>query len=246
MGDMLNDEDPSVTHCRWTDKYGPVIKFRTLFGKNRLHVADLTAIRHLLLSKSYSYSRPPLMQFLFENLLGKDGLVTATGGAHKRYRRVLAPAFAQARVAECVPTLAMHAERLCGRLSSMTVSTRIVDMGRMLNALTLDSIGSQFDHNFGAINNLGNEVNEAADETLSGKMGLWTYAALHVLPYFPWLLRLPFVSVQQQQRPLKKLQAAAQKIMGCSGHSKHSQDDHQPCNCSRRCERMQTMSASRI
>ena len=165
------------------------------------------------------------MQFLFENLLGKDGLVTATGEAHKRYRRVLAPAFAQARVAECFPALAMHAERLCSRLSSMAASTQVVDMGRMLNALTLDSIGSQFDYDFNAIDNLGNEVSDAADETLSGKMDLWTYAALHVLPYFPWLLRLPFVSVQQQQRPLKKLQAAAQKIMDCSGHSKHSQDD---------------------
>lgn len=102
MGDIFKAE-AAVQHKAWIENYGPVIKYRSFFGSNRLFVsADVKALNHILLARAYDYQKPSMTRKALDRILGK-GLVSAEGAAHKRQRRLLQPAFTAAQCNAYLP-----------------------------------------------------------------------------------------------------------------------------------------------
>lgn len=187
-----------------------------------------------MLRNTYAYARPPLMQTCFELLLGSKGLVTVTGDDHKRHRRILAPAFTQKAVDQCLPSFAATADKLCSRIklllnpvgpdaikdegfaedhdSQKHISSN-VEMSSLLNNATLDAAGlAAFGYDFKALDN-GNDVTDAGAEALSGKVSLVGYFLMHALPYIPFVAYLPIKTVRHHAHALRMLQKSAEDIL---------------------------------
>jgi cytochrome P450 len=67
-------------------------------------------VRHVMLDNAENYSRSALTRALLEPGLGQ-GLLTASGAAWRRQRRIMAPAFATKRIAAFAPAMVEAAER---------------------------------------------------------------------------------------------------------------------------------------
>lgn len=69
-------------------KYGGVIRFYQIFGREAVLVADPEAVRHILVTNSLNYQRPQ-SPFIME--IAAEGLIMLEGEKHRRERKMLNP-----------------------------------------------------------------------------------------------------------------------------------------------------------
>jgi cytochrome P450 len=113
-----------VTHVR--------VGLRHMFTAN-----EPALIKHVLLDNVANYHKSPIIRRLLEPALGQ-GLITAEGALWKRHRQLVAPIFAQRRVAALVP--AMAEETLGNTERWRTQSGQPFDLTEALSRITLDII----------------------------------------------------------------------------------------------------------
>ncbi|KAE8250685.1 hypothetical protein A4X13_0g4493 [Tilletia indica] len=121
MGDFaaIKAAAPAAQHIEWMAELGPVYRYRHAFFVQRVLLADPKAMLWLTTQQnSYKFPKPEHTSAFLAAMIG-HGLVASDGDAHKRQRRVLAPAFSPACVRELQPSMDMHGARLVHKLRAL-------------------------------------------------------------------------------------------------------------------------------
>ncbi|KAF8131874.1 cytochrome P450 [Boletus edulis] len=76
----------------WQSHYGNVVRFKSVFGEDRLLIADPKALRKILNISTDSYPKLPNYRVLGRMITGK-GIIWADGEDHARQRSIMLPGF---------------------------------------------------------------------------------------------------------------------------------------------------------
>ncbi|PKI84342.1 hypothetical protein MVES1_001537 [Malassezia vespertilionis] len=107
---------PGEQHVEWMNKLGPVYRYRHMFFVQRVLLADPKALVHVLSpAKAYQYPKPEYTSAFLTAALGQ-GLVSIEGEAHRRQRKIIAPAFAPGVVKDFYPVIHKHAHLLVKKM----------------------------------------------------------------------------------------------------------------------------------
>ncbi|BGP14403.1 hypothetical protein JCM10213_004526 [Rhodosporidiobolus nylandii] len=98
----LLEKEPGVAYREWTDEYGGAVRYRSILGEELLLLTDTTALNYVLNSHVDEYPKPPVLLENVHMLLGKS-VGWADGDAHRRQRRLMAPAFTPGPLKAWVP-----------------------------------------------------------------------------------------------------------------------------------------------
>jgi cytochrome P450 len=113
----------------------PFLRSRILFV-SFITLNDPDHIRHVLLDNADNYSKGPLAKRLLGRGLG-DGLVLSEGDLWRRQRRIMAPAFQPARIAELSRIMVDEAETLAEQWTAAADSGEPLDIHAEMMGLTL-------------------------------------------------------------------------------------------------------------
>ncbi|KAJ7134048.1 cytochrome P450 [Mycena crocata] len=122
--------------------YGQVVKLRGLFGAPQLYVFDPVALQSMLVQDLDVYEENPIYMRVYGLIWGR-GILSTVGEDHKRYRKILTPAFATVRIREMIPLFYEVAEKARDGLMAPFVKDgpRRLDMNNILNRTSLEIIG---------------------------------------------------------------------------------------------------------
>jgi cytochrome P450 len=108
---------PRNTLSSWPEAaFNVPIRRRRIFGIDGVLINDADAVRHVLTTGASNYKRTIAFVRLFRPLVG-NGLFLAEGDAWRMQRRLLAPIFTPASVANFIPHFQVAADDLMQRLS---------------------------------------------------------------------------------------------------------------------------------
>ncbi|KLT39531.1 cytochrome P450 [Cutaneotrichosporon oleaginosum] len=161
-------EPTNAPQTRWIADFGNAFRYRTLFGKPRICLADPVAIAHIA-QHTYDYHKAGPTVYALELVLGR-GLLTVEGDDHRRQRKIMSPAFGLPAIKSMHPIFMEKAWELQRKLSAIldteeetycstpvkpedrVLGTKKVDMIPYWGQMTLDIIGlAGFDYDFGAL-----------------------------------------------------------------------------------------------
>ncbi|KAJ7814502.1 cytochrome P450 [Mycena olivaceomarginata] len=140
---LHNPEDyPGAFQQELEQKYGQVVKLNGIFGDRQLFVFDPAALENILVKDRDAYGLPSLNTSLNILLFGK-GILSTNGDDHRRYRKIMVPAFSTANLRGMIPLFYEVAQRTRdGLISPHVISTRQrVDMNAILCRTSLELIG---------------------------------------------------------------------------------------------------------
>ncbi|CAO1625010.1 unnamed protein product [Parajaminaea phylloscopi] len=163
---VIKAAEPAAAHLAWARELNSfVYVYRALFYVPRLLIADPKGVMHILSQQNaYDFPKPVETRKFLLALLG-NGLVTAEGEAHKKQRKITAPAFTVSTVRAFVPVFFKHAQSLVRAVDNMIDQTEgpslkpflpgqssysakasathapVIDVGYWLGKTTLDIIG---------------------------------------------------------------------------------------------------------
>src|SRR5690349_547807 len=107
--------DPLGTVARRFDRYGDV--YRVQFAEGALYVLrHPDHIRDVLVTEAAAFGKGHSQFLRLNDVLG-DSLLTSDGEDWRRQRRLVQPAFAQARLAEYAQVMVEEAQRSAGALA---------------------------------------------------------------------------------------------------------------------------------
>lgn len=146
--------DCGVTEANFCQRYGDVVRVKAALGEDILWIADHKAIKHILHKSGYDYPKPPGDKPL-RAMVTDQGLAWADGEMHRRYKKILLPAFGIPEAKEFLPTFTHVVTRLADRWTNELAEKEtagIINVADGLMRVTLDAIGfAAFDHDFGAV-----------------------------------------------------------------------------------------------
>ncbi|KAM0789153.1 hypothetical protein ACM66B_000004 [Microbotryomycetes sp. NB124-2] len=190
------EEEPSVAHREWMQKYGGVVKYKLLFGNESLLVTDGVALNHILNARAYDYPKPSQVRGELARILGR-GVLFAEGEDHKRQRKVMNPAFAPSHLRDMLPTFFEYSHKLRDKwlevvnspvqddrahkddtaarayLEKKPEGENVIEVSHWLSRATLDVIGDAgFGFHFGAVNGDRNQLADAFQAMISPSSGV--------------------------------------------------------------------------
>jgi cytochrome P450 len=119
------------------------IRFRGLFGSDRLLVTNPKMIAEVLVTKAYDLQKPSALSELCRKFIG-TGLITAEGDEHKRLRKDSSPAFSFRRVKDLYPVFwdvsAQFTNGVAQQLTKEEASS-VIEINHWANLATTDIIG---------------------------------------------------------------------------------------------------------
>lgn len=199
-------DEPNAVHTRWMEQYGPVVRYRSVFGQWRICLNDPTAIAYLT-QHTYDFTKTPETTRGLHAILGQ-GVLTAEGARHRAQRRVMNAAFGPTAIKTMVDVFLDKAEELAAKLENIVEGisdepasptpaksedivegTKKVDVFKYLGQMTLDVIGlSGFEYNFDALADKENVLSTAMQRMLNSAQGVKGIMAL--APFIPllWLI----------------------------------------------------------
>ncbi|KAI0948590.1 hypothetical protein AcV7_009287 [Taiwanofungus camphoratus] len=90
-------------HTQLWERYGPVVKVHAPFGARSLYVYDPKVLQHILVGDPNLVDEPPAIIETYRLILGPS-LMSATGGHHRRQRKMLTPVFSTQNLHDMLPT----------------------------------------------------------------------------------------------------------------------------------------------
>ncbi|KAE9411164.1 cytochrome P450 monooxygenase [Gymnopus androsaceus JB14] len=168
----------TIFYKKWTDEYGPTIRFRLFFNISRLYTADTKALNHILLHDSV-YHKPAIMRWSLGRISG-PGLFYVQDHKHKIQRKIMNPAFSPGQLREFTQTFLAKASELRDIWASqINEGETQVDALSWLSKTTLDIIGlSGFNYDFHALSPDGdaNELHHAFSTgfQVATRLNIWT------------------------------------------------------------------------
>ncbi|KAJ7470142.1 cytochrome P450 [Mycena galericulata] len=106
----FRDPDGWDFHQEIEENYGQVVKIHGVFGGRQLYVFDPAALYSILVKDQDLYEEPPTIISLNRVLFGK-GITSVGGDEHRKYRKIMMPAFSTANLRGMVPLFFGVAER---------------------------------------------------------------------------------------------------------------------------------------
>lgn len=155
-----------VPQTRWMNQWGNVLRYKTLFGRPRILLADPAGLAYVA-QHTYEFHKPAVTVFTLEQVLGR-GVLTVEGDAHRRQRRILSPAFGPPAIKSMHDIFMDKAHELQRKLTGFLdadddelfspsppkpedriAGTKKVDVLKYMGQMTLDVIGAAgFDYDF--------------------------------------------------------------------------------------------------
>ncbi|KAJ7201862.1 cytochrome P450 [Mycena pura] len=123
--------------------YGQVVQVNGLLGDPQLLVFDPAALNSILVKDFSKYEEMDYFTCMNTLLFG-DGIFSSAGDAHRRYRRIMLPAFSKANLRKMVPFCYEVAEKMRELVGSRVVhapQTVAIDLHSILTRGALELIG---------------------------------------------------------------------------------------------------------
>ncbi|KAI0716435.1 cytochrome P450 [Earliella scabrosa] len=222
LGQLLDTQGWDF-HNEIAAKYGPVVKIHGLFGRPWLYVFDPLALQYIL-KDAQTYDELPWYIQSNRLMLG-PGILSVTGDAHRKQRKMLTPVFSAKHLRALVPVFYQVTRKLTDAISSrIGDELRDVDilgwMGRgALELIGQTGIGYSFDPLTEDVADAYAEaVKSFAPEATSSEMMLLRQATPFVNGLGPawlrrWIVeRLPFRSLQSMLHVSDTLHARSTEI----------------------------------
>ncbi|EKX35862.1 hypothetical protein GUITHDRAFT_79406 [Guillardia theta CCMP2712] len=197
---------------RYTLDFGNICCYRGVGLLFRVIVSDPKAIKHILVSKPYSFPKMPLDLFLIRRAIG-DGLLVAEGNQHVRQRKLISEAFHFDAISQIHPIFVQATEKLLRKWERLC-STRqepVIDAREEFSFITLDVIGlSAFGFDFKAVEGDYSEIREAFRNIipLAGVSLIYV-----ILKFFPFVEYLPLPDNMIRNSAVKTIQNAVKQVI---------------------------------
>ncbi|KAJ7797219.1 cytochrome P450 [Mycena olivaceomarginata] len=122
--------------------HGQVVKLHGLFGARQLFVFDPAAL-HTILVKDQDIYEEPAQLLCMDRLLWGRGIFSATRDDHRKYRKIMMPAFSAANLRGMIPMFYEVAEKTRDGLISPNISAspQTLDFNPILCRTSLEMIG---------------------------------------------------------------------------------------------------------
>ncbi|KAH8923297.1 cytochrome P450 [Atractiella rhizophila] len=194
FGTILRAE-AGVKQAEWAKKYGGekgVVRVVGPFGFERLMFTRPQAYQQIWIDKASSFVRPDFMTGVLRSVVG-DGLLTKEGEEHRRFRRVLGPAFAPAHLADLVPEFYPILNNASNILNEKLKESgeAIIDMYDIMSRTTLDIIcWTSFGYKCDSLLTHSNELASAYEQLISLQSGsnLSVLILVNFIPLAPRLI----------------------------------------------------------
>lgn len=175
------------------EEYGKIVRYYFFFGSERLLIADCEMLKHILVTNSRNYIKPPTRMELMKKVLG-NGILLQEGATHAAHKRLMSPAFNQTNIRKMVKHFVHYAKELSA-IWEETIDNRprkedwgVLQVHADLTRLTLDIIGkTAFGHEFNCLHEPDLEVTSAFNRLLSGselswRMAIPFYYSINLIP----------------------------------------------------------------
>ncbi|KAF9925377.1 hypothetical protein FBU30_004816 [Linnemannia zychae] len=154
--DVIRSE-PGVAFRKWTEQYGDIICFPSMFNTRIVHTANPEAIRHVLQAHTYQYPKTDRVIRVMSTMTG-IGLLLAEGDTHKKQRKFFTPVFSHMNIKKMVHTMVKPAEQLSkiwkDRINGTSNGSVEINVSKDLSPCILDILGlAAFGHDFKALEN---------------------------------------------------------------------------------------------
>ncbi|KAK6964736.1 cytochrome P450 [Favolaschia claudopus] len=152
----LHGPDNASFHEHLEKDFNGVVRIHALLGNSQLYISDPVALHSVLIKDRECYEASSIFLSLSELLFGK-GLLSTTGHEHRRYRKIMMPAFSASNLREMVPILYEVAYRLRDgliqpQLKHCRKGKQEVDFYPILSRASLESIGrAALGHSFDSL-----------------------------------------------------------------------------------------------
>ncbi|KAK7014022.1 cytochrome P450 [Favolaschia claudopus] len=151
----LHGPDSASFHEHLEKDFNGVVRIHALLSNSQLYISDPVALHSVLIKDRECYEASSIFLSLSELLFGK-GLLSTTGHEHRRYRKIMMPAFSASNLREMVPILYEVAYRLRDGLIQPQLKHRTgkqeVDLYPILSRASLESIGrAALGHSFDSL-----------------------------------------------------------------------------------------------
>ncbi|KAJ7444495.1 cytochrome P450 [Mycena latifolia] len=194
---QFHDRDDWGFQKELEGNYGQVVKLHGLFGARQLFIFDPAALHSILVKDQDKFEELPEIISLSGLLFGK-GILSTILDDHRKYRKLMIPAFSTANLRGMVPLFYEVAERARDGLIAPNVrdGPKMLDLNSILRRTSLELIGRT-------------GIGTSLDPMLTGEDQADRYAQalqeiLHdgsklvfLLPLLPLILKIPFPSFRR-------------------------------------------------
>ncbi|WOO83299.1 Cytochrome P450 monooxygenase FUM15 [Vanrija pseudolonga] len=194
FGSLLTQQraEPGTTYSKWAAAYGPTLRFRSILGSWRIVSTDLRAAAWVL-QHTGQFHRQTGFNAMLDRMFGR-GVLMVEDAAHRRQRRVLAPAFSAVNVANMMPVFWDKAYELDKKLAQVVSDGEKggaqVDIHLYFMRTALDIIGlAGFNYDFGAADEADNPLSKSMFAATNGIQKPSIVRVLQI--FYPALLPLP-------------------------------------------------------
>ncbi|KZV75388.1 cytochrome P450 [Peniophora sp. CONT] len=147
----LYTEGALPLHAKLTEQYGGVIKYDALFKDVQLWISDPLAIQHIVQRDQHMFEETDFFIAACRQMVG-PGILSSTGLAHRRQRKIFSSVFSTANLRNLVPVFRTLSLEVCAVLKKMIEDDRerdidVLDWGSRIafEAVCQATVGHSFD-----------------------------------------------------------------------------------------------------
>ncbi|KAG5338976.1 hypothetical protein C0989_005437 [Termitomyces sp. Mn162] len=141
---QLVEGQAAETEFKWQGQYGDIVKFKGIFGEDRLLISDPKALQYIYQTSGYRFVKQPERREISRLTSGR-GIVWAEGETHKRQRKVMLPGFSGSEARYYQPVFSACAARMVekwkGDILSSGQEWNMINVPHWASRCTLDAIG---------------------------------------------------------------------------------------------------------
>ncbi|KAJ7501754.1 cytochrome P450 [Mycena galericulata] len=194
---QFHDPDGWDFHQEIEENYGQVVKIHGVFGGRQLYVFDPAALYSILVKDQDLYEEPPTIISLNRVLFGK-GITSVGGDEHRKYRKIMMPAFSTANLRGMVPLFFGVAERARDGLIAPHLhdGPHTLDLNSVLCRASMELIGrTGIGYSFDPMV-AGQEQTDQYAESLRSLFQT-AFKLAHLFPLLPLVLQIPSPSFRR-------------------------------------------------